>query len=64
MGLDTQRWTKQITKQHFNIFKDFNNHCLKNDVFLLADVFEKLIFTCLKYYDLGPCHYFSAPGLS
>ena len=31
---------------------------------LLADVFEKFIFTCLKYYDLDPCHYFSAPGLS
>ena len=31
---------------------------------LLADVFEKFVFTCLKYYDLDPCHYFSAPGLS
>ena len=31
---------------------------------LLADVFEKFIFICLKYYDLAPCHYFSAPGLS
>ena len=31
---------------------------------LLADVFEKFIFTCLKYYDLDSRHYFSAPGLS
>ena len=31
---------------------------------LLADVFEKFIFACLKYYDLDPCHYFSVPGLS
>ena len=31
---------------------------------LLADVFEKIISTCLKYYSLDPCHYFSAPGLS
>ena len=31
---------------------------------LLADVFEKFISTCLKYYGLDPCHYFSAPGLS
>ena len=31
---------------------------------MLADVFEKLIGTCLKYYELDPCHYFSAPGLS
>ena len=27
-------------------------------------MFEKFIFTCLKYYDLDPCHYFSARGLS
>ena len=31
---------------------------------LLADVFEKFISTCLKYYELDPCHYFSSPGLS
>ena len=37
---------------------------MRKDVLLLADVFEKFIFTCLKYYSLDPCHYFSAPGLS
>ena len=37
---------------------------LKKDVLLLADVFEKFISTSLKYYNLDPCHYFSAPGLS
>ena len=31
---------------------------------LLADLFEKFISTSLKYYNLDPCHYFSAPGLS
>ena len=31
---------------------------------LLADVFEKFIDTCLKFYKLDPCHYFSFPGLS
>ena len=31
---------------------------------LLTDVFEKIIKTCLDYYSLDPCHYFSAPGLS
>ena len=30
---------------------------------LLADVFEKFIDTCLKFYGLDPCHYFSFPGL-
>ena len=38
---------------------------MKKDIlFLLADSFEKFISTCLKYYCLDPCHYFSAPGLS
>ena len=49
---------------NFNTFEDFHNHYFKKCVSLLADVFEKFIFTCLKYYDLDPCHYFSAPGLS
>ena len=31
---------------------------------MLADVFEKLISTCLKFYELDPRYYFSAPGLS
>ena len=31
---------------------------------MLADVFEKFTKTCLKYYELDPCHYFSSPGLS
>ena len=49
---------------NFNKFEDFHNHCLKKDVLLLVDSFEKFISTCLKYYNLDPCHYFSAPGLS
>ena len=43
---------------------DYDDHYLKKDVLLLADVFEKFIDTCLKYYELDSCHYFSAPGLS
>ena len=31
---------------------------------LLADVFEKFVDTCLKFYRLDPCHYFRSPGLS
>ena len=30
----------------------------------LADVFEKFIGTCLKYYGLDPCDYFSSAELS
>ena len=44
--------------------RDYNDHCLKKDDLLLADVFEKFIGTFLKFYGLDPCHYFSSPGLS
>ena len=43
---------------------NYHNHYLKKDVLLLADVYEKFIDTCLKYYGLDPCHDFSASGLS
>ena len=43
---------------------DYHDLYLKADVLLLADVFEKFTNTCLQYYGLNPCHYFSSPGLS
>ena len=43
---------------------DYHDHYLKKDALLLADVFEKFINTCLKFYKLDLCHYFSSPGLS
>ena len=43
---------------------DYHDHYLKNDVLLLADVFEKFFDTCLKFYELDPCKYFSSPRLS
>ena len=43
---------------------DYHDHYLKKDVLLLAYIFEKFIDTCLRYYGLDHCHYFSAPGLS
>ena len=43
---------------------DYYDHYLKKDVLLLADVFEKFIDTCLKFYKPDSCHYFSSPGLS
>ena len=53
----------------WNVFKiktlgKYQDMYLKTDVFLLADVFENFIKTCLEYYKLDPCHYFSSPGLS
>ena len=52
---------KKSNKQNVG---DYHNHYLKKDVLLLADVFEKFIDTCLKFYKLDPCHYFSSPELS
>ena len=49
-----------------NAMGDYHDRYLKTektDVLLLADVFEKFISTCLEYYGLDPCHYFSSPGL-
>ena len=58
-----------MCKKIWNKFKmknmwDYHDHYLQKDVFLLADGFEKFIVTCLKYYEIDPCHYFSPPGLS
>ena len=57
---------------HKNNWNEFNmknmgdnhDHYLKKGVSLLADVFEKFIDTCLKFYRLDPCDYFRSPGLS
>ena len=43
---------------------DYHNLYLKSDVLLLTDVFENFRKTCLQYYKLDPCHYFTSPGLS
>ena len=43
---------------------DYHYHYLKKDVLSPADLFEKFISSCLKFYGLDPCHYFSSTGLS
>ena len=47
-----------------NTMGDYHDLYLKIDVLLSADVFERFITTCLEYYKLDTCHYFSSPGLS
>ena len=43
---------------------DYHDHYLKKDVLVLAEVFEELIDTRLKFFELDPCDHFSSPGLS
>ena len=43
---------------------DYHDRYLKKDFLFLADIFEKFINTCLKFYKLDSYHYFSSPGLS
>ena len=43
---------------------EYHDLYLKSDILLLADVFENFRKTCLEYYKLDPCHYFTSPGVS
>ena len=43
---------------------EYHDLYLKSDILLLADVLENFRKTCLQYYKLDPCHYFTSPGLS
>ena len=47
-----------------NTMGDYHRLYLKTDVLLLANVLEKFINTCLNYYKLDPCHYFSSTSLA
>ena len=50
----------------FNIktMGEYHDLYLVSDVLLLTDVFENFKKTCMQYYKLDPCHYFTSPGLS
>ena len=56
----------QKVRNTFNLktMGEYHNFYIKSDILLPADVFENFRKTCLKYYKLDPCHYFSSPGLS
>ena len=43
---------------------EYHDLYLVSDVLLLTDVFENFRKTCMQYYKLDPCHYFTSLGLS
>ena len=66
-GVNEKEYEKAVNV--WKVFKiknlgEYHDLNLKTDVLLLVDGFEKFVETCLNYYRLDPCHYFSSPGLS
>ena len=56
-------------KEVWNAFKiknmgEYHDLYLQSNILLLTDVFENFRNTCMQYYGLDPCHYFTSPGLS
>ena len=43
---------------------EYHDLYLVSNVLLLTDVFENFRKTCMQYYKLDPCLYFTSPGLS
>ena len=43
---------------------EYHNLYLESDVLLLTDVFKNFRKTCMQYYKLDACHYFTSLGLS
>ena len=43
---------------------EYHDLYLVSDVILLPDVFKNFRKTCMQYYKLDPCHYFTSLGLS
>ena len=60
-NLTCKKIWKELDKKNMG---DYHDHCLRKDVLLLADIFQKFIDTFMKFYGLDPCHYFNSPGLS
>ena len=70
--LDNKHISNDDFKHAKNVWKTFSlknmgeyhDLYLKSDILFLTDVFESFRKTCLEFYKLDPCHYFTSPGLS
>ena len=55
---------KKVWKTMIKTMGEYHDLYLGSDVLLLTDVSENFRKTCMQYYKLDPCHYFTSPGLS
>ena len=55
---DEQYKHAQNVWQRFNLktMGQYHDLYLKSDILLLADAFENFRTTCLRYYNIDPCH--------
>ena len=53
-------WNKFMIKS----MVEYHGLYLVSNVLLLTNVFENFRKTCMQYFKLDPCHYFTSPGLS
>ena len=49
---DYLTWNKIWNKFNMKNVADYHDHYLKRDILLLADIFEKFIDVCSKFYKL------------
>ena len=61
---DYQHAQNVWTTFEMKTMREYHDLYLKSDVLLLADVFENFRKVSLQNYELDPCWYYTAPGLS
>ena len=61
---DYQHAQNEWTTFEMKTMREYHDLYLKSDVLLLADVFENFRKVSLQNYELDPCWYYTAPGLS
>ena len=52
---------KELKFKNLADYDDYDDLYVKNDTFLLADVFENFRNKCFEIYELDPSHFLSSP---
>ena len=53
-----------VVKNRITNLKELTMLYLKNDVFLLTDIFQSFIDTCKKAYGINPLYFYSTPSFT